>query len=258
VRERSERGRAARKRVPRSSHASFDARDAARDPVELLECQAQTRVAELVPIRYGRMLASPFAFFRGAAKIMAHDLAATPRSGIAAQCCGDAHLSNFGVFASPERRLVFDINDFDETLPGSWEWDVKRLGASLTVAAQDNSFPLKDQERVVLDTIASYRTAMATFATMRTLDVYYAHLDVETTLARFGSQLEPKVVRQTTKALAKARTRDSMSAFAKLTSEVDGRPRIRADRPLIVPIADLERGAGRPALLEQLRSLLAC
>jgi uncharacterized protein (DUF2252 family) len=258
VRERSERGRAARKRVPRSSHASFDVRDAARDPVDLLERQAQTRVAELVPIRYGRMLASPFAFFRGAAKIMAHDLAATPRSGIVAQCCGDAHLSNFGVFASPERRLVFDINDFDETLPGPWEWDVKRLGASLTVAAQDNGFPPEDQERVVLDTIASYRTAMATFATMKTLDVYYAHLDVEATLARFGTQVQPKVVRQTTKALAKARTRDSMSAFAKLTREVDGQPRIRADPPLIVPIADLERGAARSALLEQLRFLMAC
>jgi uncharacterized protein (DUF2252 family) len=257
VPERSERGRAARKRVPRSSHAFFDARDAARDPVELLERQAQTRVPELVPIRYGRMLASPFAFFRGAAKIMADDLATTPCSGLVAQCCGDAHLSNFGVFASPERRLVFDINDFDETLPGPWEWDVKRLGASLTVAAQDNGFPLEDQERVVLEAIESYRTTMATFAAMKTLDVYYARLDVETTLARFGSQLEPKVVRQTTRALAKARTRDSMSAFAKLTSEADGRPRIKADPPLIVPIADLERGSGRSALLKQLRSLLA-
>src|SRR5438128_10071285 len=219
--ERAARGKAARRDVPRSSHGVFEpARDRA-DPVELLEVQAQTRVPELVPIRYGRMLVSPFTFYRGAAKIMAHDLAGTPRSGFSVQCCGDAHLSNFGVFASPERRLVFDINDFDETLAGPWEWDVKRLAASMLIAAQDNGFAVKDQERVVLDTIGEYRTAMARFAGMKNLEVWYAHLDVDDTLARFGSQLKPKMVKRTEKTLAKARTRDSMSAFSKLTHEVD-------------------------------------
>ena len=147
---------------------------------------------ELVPIRYGRMLVSPFTFYRGAALIMASDLAATPRSGLTVQCCGDAHLSNFGVFASPERRLVFDINDFDETLPGPWEWDVKRLAVSMLIAARDNGFAVKDQERVVLDTVEAYRTAMASFAAMTNLDVWYAHLDIEAALAELGSQFKPR------------------------------------------------------------------
>ena len=138
VADRVARGKAARAEVPRSSHAVFQPSSKRADPIELLERQAQTRVPELVPIRYGRMLVSPFTFYRGAAMIMAHDLAATPRSGLTVQCCGDAHLSNFGVFASPERRLVFDVNDFDETLPGPWEWDVKRLAVSMLIAARDN------------------------------------------------------------------------------------------------------------------------
>ena len=149
------------------------------DPVELLERQAKTRVPELVPIRYGRMLVSPFTFYRGAAMIMANDLAATPRSGLTVQCCGDAHLSNFGVFASPERGLVFDVNDFDETLPGPWEWDVKRLAVSMLIAARDNGFRAKEQDRIVLDTVGRYRTAMAEFAAMKNLDVWYSHLDIE-------------------------------------------------------------------------------
>ena len=136
--------------APRSSHAAFQPAAGRPDPVELLESQAQLRVPELVPIRYGRMLASPFTFYRGAALIMASDLADTPTSGLRVQCCGDAHLSNFGLFASPERRLVFDINDFDETLPGPWEWDVKRLAVSLLLAARDNGFGVRDQERIVL------------------------------------------------------------------------------------------------------------
>ena len=140
VAERVARGKAARAEVPRASHAVFEPAPTRADPVELLERQAKTRVPELVPIRYGRMLVSPFTFYRGAAMIMAHDLAATPRSGLTVQCCGDAHLSNFGVFASPERRLVFDVNDFDETLPGPWEWDVKRLAVSMLIAARDNGF----------------------------------------------------------------------------------------------------------------------
>src|SRR3977135_3798489 len=153
VPDRVARGKAARAEVPRSSHAVFEPAAARPDPVELLERQAQTRVPELVPIRYGRMLVSPFTFYRGAAMIMAHDLAATPRSGIDVQCCGDAHLSNFGLFASPERELVFDLNDFDETLRGPWEWDVKRLAASMLIAARDNGFAVKDQDQVVLEPV---------------------------------------------------------------------------------------------------------
>jgi uncharacterized protein (DUF2252 family) len=223
----------------------------------LLARQAKTRLPELVPIRYGRMLLSPFAFYRGAALIMANDLATTPRSGLLAQSCGDAHLSNFGVFASPERTLVFDINDFDETLRGPWEWDVKRLAASILIAGQANGFRNKDQERVVLDTVAEYRRAMSTFAEMKNLDVWYARLDIEATIARYGSQLRARQVKRTEKALAKARTRDSTSAFSKLTHELDGRPRIVADPPLIVPIEDLANGAERERLLERLRDLLA-
>src|SRR5246127_3786830 len=170
--ERAARGKKARADVPRSSHATFDPPAGRPDPVALLEAQAQTRVPELVPIRYGRMLVSPFTFYRGAALIMASDLAATPRSGLTVQCCGDAHLSNFGVFASPERRLVFDINDFDETLPGPWEWDVKRLATSMLIAAQDNGFPVKDQEQILLDTVEEYRKAMRRFAGMPNLDVW--------------------------------------------------------------------------------------
>ena len=162
---------------------------------------------ELVPIRYGRMLVSPFTFYRGAAMIMASDLAATPRSGLTVQCCGDAHLSNFGVFASPERRLVFDINDFDETLPGPWEWDVKRLAVSMLIAARDNGFAVKDQDQIVLDTVAAYRTAMASFAAMKNLDVWYAQLDIETRRSRKSARSsQPGRSSGPKKALAKAHT----------------------------------------------------
>jgi uncharacterized protein (DUF2252 family) len=189
--------------------------------------------------------------------IMAHDLEATPRSGLTVQCCGDAHLSNFGVFASPERRLVFDVNDFDETLPGPWEWDVKRLAASMLVAARDNGFRAKDQERIVLDTVGRYRTAMGSFAGMTNLDVWYAHLDAEAAVKEFGSQFKAKVVKQTKKALAKARTKDSMAAFSKLTHLVDGQPRILDQPPLIVPIEQLAPGDDRDELFERLRDLLS-
>ncbi|HTZ87093.1 MAG TPA: DUF2252 domain-containing protein [Solirubrobacteraceae bacterium] len=254
--QRVDRGRAARVEVPRSSHAQLSARRASMDPIELLEAQAKTRVPELVPIRYGRMLVSPFTFYRGAARIMASDLANTPSSGLTVQCCGDAHLSNFGVFASPERQLVFDLNDFDETLPGPWEWDVKRLAASLLIAARHNGFASKAQDRIVLDTVGEYRGAMAEFATMRNLDVWYAHLDVDATLGKLRSQLKPKAVRQTKKDLAKARTRDSMSAFSKLTRTVDGETRIVADPPLIVPLAELAEGRAHDELLDGLRGLV--
>jgi uncharacterized protein (DUF2252 family) len=256
VAERIARGKAARQEVPRADHAVFEPPSTRADPVELLERQAKTRVPELVPIRYGRMLVSPFTFYRGAAKIMAHDLAATPRSGLTVQCCGDAHLSNFGVFASPERRLVFDANDFDETLPGPWEWDVKRLAASMLIAARDNGFRAKDQERIVLDTVARYRTAMADFAGMRQLEVWYAHLDTEKALAEYGTEFKPKAVKRTKKSLAKARTKDSMAAFSKLTHVVDGQARITDQSPLIVPIEQLAGARGRDEMFDSLRTLL--
>jgi uncharacterized protein (DUF2252 family) len=236
VDERIARGKAARAEIPRSRHAEFQPPADRADPIDLLEAQAKTRVPELVPIRYGRMLVSPFTFYRGAAKIMAYDLAGTPRSGLTVQCCGDAHLSNFGVFASPERRLVFDINDFDETLPGPWEWDVKRLAASMLIAARDNRFGVRDQERVVLDTVGQYRTAIREFAGMNTLDVWYAHAEVDSLLQEFGSQIKRSQAKRTEAALAKARTRDSMSAFSKLTQQVDGSAEIVDQSPLIVPI----------------------
>jgi uncharacterized protein (DUF2252 family) len=256
VAERVARGKAARAEVPRASHAAFEPAVRRADPVELLERQAETRVPELVPVRHGRMLVSPFTFYRGAAMIMAGDLASSPRSGLNVQCCGDAHLSNFGVFASPERRLVFDLNDFDETLPGPWEWDVKRLAVSMLIAARSNDFPSKDQDKIVLRTVEAYRTAMAGFAAMKNLDVWYAHLEIETALAQFGSQLKPRGVKKTEKMLAKARTKDSMAAFSKLTRVVDGEARIVSEPPFIVPIDDLVQGSARDELFDGLRELL--
>ena len=243
VAERVARGKAARAEVPRASHAVFEPSPRRADPVELLERQAKSRVPELVPIRYGRMLVSPFTFYRGAAMIMANDLAATPRSGLTVQCCGDAHLSNFGVFASPERRLVFDVNDFDETLPGPWEWDVKRLAASMLIAARDNGFRAKEQHRIVLDTVGRYRTAMADFAAMKQLEVWYSHLDIDSLVKEFASQFKAKVVKRADKQIAKARTKDSMTAFSKLTEVVDGKTRIVDQSPLIVPARELATGA---------------
>ena len=256
VAERTARGKAARSEVPRSSHAVFEPVATRPDPIELLERQAQTRVPELVPIRYGRMLVSPFTFYRGAAMIMAHDLAATPRSGLQVQCCGDAHLSNFGVFASPERRLVFDINDFDETLPGPWEWDVKRLAVSMLIAARDNGYRVADQERVVLETVGRYRTAMREFAGMENLAVWYARLEIESLLAERAAEFKRAMVKRTEKTLAKARTRDSMTAFSKLTRVVDGDVRIVDQSPLIVPLAQLAPGGEADELLETLRALV--
>jgi uncharacterized protein (DUF2252 family) len=256
IAERVARGKAARQEVPRSSHAGFVPSETRADPIELLEDQAKTRVPELVPIRYGRMLVSPFAFYRGAAMIMAHDLSATPRSGLIVQCCGDAHLSNFGVFGSPERQLLFDVNDFDETLPGPWEWDVKRLAASMVVAARDNGLPLTRQEQLVLDTVAEYRTAMRTFAGMANLAVWYSHLEVDQVLAQYGPQISAKAIARTQKDMAKARTRDSISAFSKLTHVVDGRIEIVDQSPLIVPISKLVTGESPEAIVEQLRVVI--
>jgi uncharacterized protein (DUF2252 family) len=255
VAERAQRGKLARRAAPRSSHAAFVPSATREDPVEVLERQASTRLPDLVPVRYGRMLVSPFTFYRGAALIMAADLAPTPRSGLTVQCCGDAHLSNFGMFASPERNLVFDLNDFDETLPGPWEWDVKRLAASMLIAAINNGYAVSDQERAVFQTVQAYRNAMRQFAGMNNLDVWYAHMNTDRTVQEYRSQLKPGMARRTDKALAKARTRDSMAAFSKLTQEVDGQPRIVDQSPLIIPISQLAP-LERDELYDGLRRLL--
>lgn len=257
--ERAARGKAARARAPRGAHAHLTLESDRPDPIALLQAQDAGRVPELLPIRYGRMLADPFAFYRGAAAIMASDLAATPTTGLAAQCCGDAHVANFGVFASPERRLVFDVNDFDETLPGPWEWDLKRLAASIVIAARQNGLDRHDQDAAALGTVEEYRTAMARFATMKNLDVWYARLDVSSALEQLGPDVDAKVVQQTTKTLAKARTSgDGAGAVGGLTRVVDGQPRIVAEPPLIVPLDDLAWGKERDdmfdALHDQLRS----
>jgi uncharacterized protein (DUF2252 family) len=255
VAERVARGKAARAEVPRSSHALFEPSPDRPAPIHLLERQAETRVPELVPIRYGRMLVSPFTFYRGAALIMATDLASSARSGFNVQCCGDAHLSNFGVFGSPDRRLVFDINDFDETHPGPWEWDVKRLAVSMLIASRDNGFSAADEERIVLETVGQYRASMRQFAAQDNLGVWYARLEIEQLLAERAEELAPRQVKRTQKALAKARTKDSMSAFEKLTHEVDGQYRIVDQSPLIAPIDTLAPGE-RDRVLEMLHSLI--
>ena len=209
-----------------------------------------------MPIRYGRMLVSPFAFYRGAAAIMASDLAALPRTGLRAQLCGDAHASNFGVFASPERRLVFDINDFDETSPGPWEWDVKRLVASLAVAGRENGFKAKERHRVVRDTTASYRTAMRAFGRMRDLEVWYARQEVDPIVAQLRPALTRQQRRRLDRDVAKARTRDSLKSFSQLTHEVDGEPRIISDPPLIVPVEELAPTATEEERTQVVRAFL--
>jgi uncharacterized protein (DUF2252 family) len=237
--ERAVRGKAARAEVPLESHAAFDPPPDRPDPIALLEEQAATRVPELVPVRYGRMMVSPFSYYRGAALPMASDLAATPVTGLPVQACGDAHLSNFGIFGSAERRLVFDVNDFDETLPGPWEWDVKRLAASMEVAARGNGFRGKKRRQIVAHTVGRYRQAMRGFAGMGDLDVWYARADMDELRAQLEDQLKARQRRTVDKDLAKARTRDSMQEVAKLTRMVNGRPRIISDPPLIVPIGEL-------------------
>jgi uncharacterized protein (DUF2252 family) len=237
--ERVARGKAARNESPRRSHGQWQPAAGRPDPVALLEEQAASRVPELVPLRYGRMLVSPFTFYRGAALIMASDLSATPRSGMRTQICGDAHLSNFGVFASPERQMMFDINDFDETLPGPWEWDVKRLGASFEIAGRDRGFSPPDRRAVVAAGVAEYRTRMQQMAGMRNLDVWYANIEITKMFEQLSSLATKKQRAKAEANVAKARTRDSMQAFSKLTHEVDGQRRIISDPPLIVPIEEL-------------------
>jgi uncharacterized protein (DUF2252 family) len=231
-------GKDARAVAPLESNAEFSP-GPERDPVGLLLGQAASRVPELVPVRHGRMLVSPFTFYRGAALPMAADLAGTPASGLRVQLCGDAHLSNFGAFASPERNLVFDVNDFDETLPGPFEWDVKRLAASLAVAGRDSGFPAKARRNIVLAAAERYRTAMREFAEQAFMDVWYAHLDIEPTVAEFRSQVKAKRFKLAEKLLAKAHTSDSTKALDKLTAVVDGRRRIISDPPTIVPVEEI-------------------
>jgi uncharacterized protein (DUF2252 family) len=250
------RGKAARQEVPRSSHGTWEPAENRPDPIDLLQEQATTRVQELVPIRYGRMLVSPFTFYRGAAYVMASDLAPTPRSGFRAQLCGDAHLSNFGAFGSPERRMVFDINDFDETLPGPWEWDVNRLVASIEVAARDNGYAKEDRDAIVLAAARGYREAMQGFAAMRNLEVWYASIDVDALIDEFGSQVDPKRLKSLKGNVAKARTKDSMQAYEKLTHEVNGERRIVSDPPLIVPIDEMAGDRERQDIETSIRDII--
>jgi uncharacterized protein (DUF2252 family) len=249
-------GRAARGRTPRRSHGEWEPAADRPDPVEILRSQARTRVPDLVPIRYSRMLSAPFAFFRGSAAIMAADLAPTPQSGLRVQLCGDAHLSNFGGFASPDRALVFDVNDFDETLPGPWEWDVKRLVASLAIAGRHQGFGEADRRRVVLAAAARYRERMRAYGTMRGLDVWYARLDTDSLNAEFGGDATGRQRKAVGRTATKARQRDSARAFAKLAHTVDGAPRIISDPPLIVPIEEIAEGAEARQIEDGIRALV--
>src|SRR5918994_5385251 len=222
-RQRHERGRAARRLVPRGSHAQWAPMSGRPDPVELLESQAKDRIQELLPIRYGRMMASPFAFMRGAAIVMANDLAGTPKSGIQVQLCGDAHLLNFGAYASPERALLFDLNDFDETLAGPWEWDVKRLAASFVVAGRDNGFDTADCHAAAQASVASYRQRMAEFSQMGELELWYSRVGEEDVRGLLSDAKNRKTTaKKLSKTVRKARGRDSLQALSKLTRVVDG------------------------------------
>jgi uncharacterized protein (DUF2252 family) len=249
-------GKDARRAAPLVAHADLGS-GAGRDPVSALLAEDVERVPELVPIRYGRMLTSPFTFYRGAAAVMAADLAPTPVSGFRTQTCGDAHLSNFGVFGSAERTLVFDINDFDETLPGPWEWDVKRLVASLAVAGRQNGYSAKQRRRVAVAAGHAYRTAMRAFAAQTNLEVWYAQFDIAAELGRRRTTLAPAQVKRTEANLQKARTRDSLHALDKLTAVIHGERRIVALPPIVVPVEDLLPDASADELLRQMQALLA-
>ncbi len=250
VEERKERGKQARKKTPPRSHAEWTPASDRPDPVALLEEQDATREPDLVPVRHGRMMVSPFTFYRGAAKIMAADLKDTPRTGLFAQLCGDAHLSNFGLFASPERALLFDLNDFDETLPGPFEYDVKRMSASFTIAARNNGFSQADARDVTLASVRAYRASMAEFAQMRTMDAWYAHRSEQELMAaiketaRSGAdKTQRKELKQREKAAKKtarkAHARDSLQALSKLAELVDGTYRIVSQPPIVVPSREL-------------------
>jgi uncharacterized protein (DUF2252 family) len=254
--ERAARGKATRAEVPRRSHAGWEPPPHRPDPVELLEEQSATRVPELVPIRYGRMLVSPFTFYRGAAYLMASDLAVGPRTGLHVQLCGDAHLSNFGMFAAPDRRIIFGVNDLDETLPGPFEWDVKRLVASVAVAGRDRGFDAATRASINLAVGRSYRRHVREFAAMRNLDLWYSRIDVENVIRDLRSRATGEQRKRMERNLEKTRTKDSMKAFAKLTEVVDGEARIRSDPPLLVPIAELVEDGQADAVHESLRGLI--
>jgi uncharacterized protein (DUF2252 family) len=250
-------GKAARSRARRSSHAEWSPPADRPSPVDVLGAQDTARIQELVPIRYGRMLSSPFSFYRGAAAIMAGDLAVGPRTGLDAQLCGDAHLSNFGGFAAPERAHVFDVNDFDETLPGPFEWDIKRLAASLAIAGRVRGFDEGERRSTVHAATREYREAMRRFATMRNIDVWYARLNLEKLLASRAAKASGRERKETKVALAKAEHKDSLRAFRKLTRQVDGEARIVSDPPVIVPLEELEPEAEGAEIADAIEELLA-
>jgi len=255
--ERALRGLAARAALPPHEQAELVLPASRPDPVSLIEEQARTRVPELVPVRHGRMMVSPFTFFRGNALGMAVDLGAAPVSGLGAQLCGDAHLSNFGLFGSAERRLIFDVNDFDETLAGPWEWDVKRLAASIAVAGRGNGFSRKERRKCVLQTVRRYRDATAEFATMGALGVWYARGDVDELQEVLRNKISSSSRKSLDEVTLKARGSGNLKAFAKLTEMTDDGVRIKADPPLMIPIADLLPEVGRAELVTQLKALLA-
>jgi uncharacterized protein (DUF2252 family) len=252
------RGKRARKQMARSSHREWAPGEDRRAPRETLAAQDATRVPELVPIRYGRMLVSPFTFYRGAAAIMAADLGSLPNSGIEAQLCGDAHLSNFGVFQSPDRRLVFDLNDFDETLSGPFEWDVKRLAASIAVAARERDFDDGERRAATVATVRAYRKTMRVFAGMRDIEVWYARMEIDSFLRDWRSALGKQRVKKLEQAAAKAHGKDSMRALSRLSERRGGRRRIVSDPPLLVPIEELgvEEREAEPMLQRLLASYL--
>jgi len=255
--ERAARGRSCRAAAPRSSHAAWEPAADRPDPIGLLEEQAEGRLPDLVPIRYGRMSASPFAFYRGAAYVMASDLAGTPQTGIRVQLCGDAHLANFGGFASAERQLVFDLVDFDETLPGPWEWDLKRLAASVAVAGRDNGVKTARRIAIVRQAACEYREAMRRFAAMHTLDLWYSRVSVSDVQQLLRSQAGRREIERFDKTVAKGERKDSTRALAKLTVKENGDVRIRADPPLLVPIGDLVDSSGARRLEHGARRLLS-
>ncbi|HEX4463091.1 MAG TPA: DUF2252 domain-containing protein [Solirubrobacterales bacterium] len=251
--ERTVAGKAARAKAPRSSHGEWKPAADRADPVGLLEGQATSRVGQLVPLRYARMLVSPFTFYRGAAAVMAADLAATPRSGFDVQLCGDAHLSNFGAYASPDRELVFDVNDFDETLPGPWEWDVMRLAASLSVAGRERGFKRRERLDIVAAMSAEYRAAMRRMAELGNLEVWYTKMDVEAIARGWESAAGEKEAATFRRNLEKTRAKDRMRALSKLTREVDGELRLVSEPPLIVPVDELvDEGADVEAAIQKI------
>jgi uncharacterized protein (DUF2252 family) len=255
--ERAALGKGAREDAPRSSLGEWRPGEGRRSPADILAEQDATRVPELVPVRYGRMLDSAFTFYRGAAAIMAADLAATAPTGLEVQLCGDAHLSNFGIFEAPDRRLVFDINDFDETLPGPFEWDVKRLVASFAIGGRDRGFSKGERRKAVLAAAGEYREAMAAFAAMRNIDIWYARLDVEDVFERYEARVTASDRKRFEKLVTKARNKDSLRALARLTERRDGELRIASRPPVLVPIEELAVGLSAAEINERIAGLLA-